>query len=63
MQWFARIFCFLGMHTYVPSRYVWVQYKGPMYFDDPNYSKEGEGIVSAMRCTCCNKRIDIEVLK
>jgi hypothetical protein len=63
MEWYAKIRCFLGLHQYIPVRYVWVQHKQPIYFEDQNYSKQGEAIVSVLRCSCCDKRKEIKILK
>ncbi len=63
MEWYSRIRCWFGLHQFVPVRYVWTQNKQPLYFEDQSYSKDGDAIVTVLRCTCCNKRIEIEVLK
>ena len=62
-EWYAKLKCLLGLHQYIPIRYIWVQHRQPVYVDDPNYTKQGEIIVSILRCTCCNKRKEIKILK
>jgi len=62
MDWYGRIKCFLGLHQFHPIRFVWVRFKSPVYYDG-EYPQEGEIIVSVLVCTCCNKRIEIDVKK
>ena len=62
MQWFTRLFCFLGMHQYQPIRQIWVQHHQPLYFDG-SYAREGENITTKLYCPHCGDVVVIEVDK